>query len=241
MHYTQYMPFNTGGSVMLQGLPTILNHTDLRFVAQPILARDGALYGHEILLRFKHYEGPDALLKIVQHLGLKQDLDLDVCRLAEHMLFWKKDKGCWNINLYAESLCRTELQRELLELARKLQPAFLLIDVLDMSEILDMPHLRRSMQGLHDGGIRFALSVEELSRPYAQFLPFDLIRMNVQQYSPEEWRGWQEEAQVHNLPLLAYRVEQVQQLHELNNLGIALFQGYAVAEEEILAEPRHQL
>ena len=42
-------------------------------------------------------------------------------------------------------------------------------------------------------------------------------------------------------PLLAYRVEQVQQLHELNNLGIELFQGYAVAEEEILAEPRHQL
>ena len=226
---------------MLQGLPSILNHTDLRFVAQPILTRDGSLYGHEILLRFKHYEGPGALLKIVQHLGLKQDLDLDVCRLAEHLLFWKKDKGCWNINLYADSLCRTELQRELLELARKLKPAFLLIDVLELGETQDMPHLRRSMQGLHDGGIRFAMSVEDLERPYAQFLPFDVIRMNVQEYSREQWQLWQEEAQVHNLPLLAYRVEQVQQLHELNNLGIELFQGYAVAEEEVLAESKHRI
>ena len=226
---------------MLQGLPTIISQTDLRFVAQPILTRDGALYGHEILLRFKHFEGPQALLKIVRHLGLKQDLDLDVCRLADHLLHWKKESGCWNLNLFAESLRTTELQRALLELARKLKPDFLLIDLLELNAIQDMPHLRSSMIGLHGGGIRFALEVEDLSQPYAQFLPFDVIRMNVQEYSREQWQLWQEEAQVHNLPLLAYRVEQVQQLHELNNLGIELFQGYAVAEEEVLAEPKHRI
>lgn len=226
---------------MLQGLPTIISQTDLRFVAQPILTRDGALYGHEILLRFKHFEGPQALLKIVRHLGLKQDLDLDVCRLADHLLHWKKESGCWNLNLFAKSLRTTELQRALLELARKLKPDFLLIDLLELNKIQDMPHLRSSMIGLHGGGIRFALEVEDLSQPYAQFLPFDVIRLDVQKEARDLWPIWLEEARMHNIPLLAYRVENEHQLTELTTLGIDLLQGYAVAQAEVLAVPVHKV
>ena len=129
----------------------------------------------------------------------------------------------------------------LLELARKLKPAFLLIDVLELAEAQDMPHLRRSMQGLHDGGIRFAMSVEDLERPYAQFLPFDVIRMNVQEYSREKWQLWQEEAQVHNLPLLAYRVEAESQVHALSQKLVDYLQGFAVRDVMTLEMPRYQL
>ena len=51
---------------MLQGLPGILNGSEMHFIAQPILHRNGMLFGHELLLRFKEYPDPQALLKIVK-------------------------------------------------------------------------------------------------------------------------------------------------------------------------------
>lgn len=86
------------------------------------------------------------------------------------------------------------------------------------------------MQGLHDGN-RFAMSVEDLERPYAQFL-LDVIRMNVQEYSREQWQLWQEEAQVHNLPLLAYRVEHGGAAARAEQLRIELWLPRQVAEEK---------
>ena len=78
---------------MLQGLPGILNCAEMHFIAQPILHRGGELFGHELLLRFKQYADPQALLKIVKHLDLRHALDLQVCQMANELSAIKPDTG----------------------------------------------------------------------------------------------------------------------------------------------------
>lgn len=216
--------------MMQLGLPAILNKTELRFIAQPILDQQGDLFGHEILLRFKHFESPAALLKIVRHLDLRPDLDLDVCQQAAVLIPFHNLEGCWNLNLFANSLLLDEVRRQLIAMADQLGRHRLLLDLLELEKTSDMPHLRKAMTLLNDAGIKFALDVEDMENPCSQLLPFQLLRMDVRRTPRALWEHWLEEARTRDLPLLAYRVESEQQLLALTELGADYLQGYAVRE-----------
>lgn len=216
--------------MMHLGLPAILNKTELRFIAQPILDQQGDLFGHEILLRFKHFESPAALLKIVRHLDLRPDLDLDVCMQAAELIPFHNLEGCWNLNLFANSLLRDEVRHQLVAMVDQLGHHQLLLDLLELEQTSDMPHLRKAMALLHDAGIQFALDVDDMENPCSQLLPFQLLRMDVRRTPQPMWERWLEEARIRDLPLLAYRVENEQQLLTLSELGADYLQGYAVRE-----------
>lgn len=226
---------------MLQGLPGILNCAEMHFIAQPILHRNGDLFGHELLLRFKQYADPQALLKIVRHLGLRHALDLQVCEMASALVSYKQDQGGWLLNLYAESLPRAEQQQALEALAESLAPASLWLHVLELDQTQDMPHLRNAMRRLHDRHIHFALDIDDLEHPYSQFLPFDLLRMNVAEIQSPRWSQCLEEARLRNIPLLAYRVENESQVHALTQQRMDYLQGYAVRDIVTLEIPRYSL
>lgn len=226
---------------MLQGLPGILNCAEMHFIAQPILHRGGELFGHELLLRFKQYADPQALLKIVKHLDLRHALDLQVCQMATELSTIKPDTGCWLLNLYAESIPKADIQLALETLIESLQPAALWLHVLELDQTLDMPHLRNAMRRLHDANINFALDIGDLEHPYSQFLPFDLLRMNVSEIQHPRWSQCLEEARMRNLPLLAYRVENEAQVHALTQQRIDYLQGYAVRDIITLEHQRYIL
>jgi EAL domain-containing protein (putative c-di-GMP-specific phosphodiesterase class I) len=226
---------------MLKGLPGILNCTEMHFIAQPILHRDGELFGHELLLRFKQYPDPQALLKIVKHLDLRHALDMQVCEMATTLTAVKQDAGCWLLNLYAESLPKADLQLALEALAESLQPTTLWLHVLELDQTQDMPHLRNAMRRLHEASINFALDVGDLQHPYSQFLPFDLLRMNVNEIQHSGWSLWLEEARMRGIPLLAYRVENEAQVHALSQQRIDFLQGYAVRDVMTLELPHYTI
>lgn len=226
---------------MLQGLPPILNRSAMYFIAQPILHREGDLYGHELLLRFKEYDNPFELLKIVRHLGLRHQLDLQVCEMASMLVDSKQDSGLWLLNLYAESLSHSEMQLALQELAHQLAPATLMLHTLELECVQDMPHLRKAMVALHDRGIRFALDIEHLEHPYSQFLPFDLLRMAATPEHQTSWYHWLEEARTRGVPLLAFHVEQEDMVYALTQRRVDYLQGYAVRDNHVLEVPQVRL
>lgn len=226
---------------MLHGLPAILDTQAMYFVAQPILDRQGGLFGHELLLRFKSYPNPLELLKIVRHLDLKQALDQHVCNMARQLVNLLDSDGCWILNLYAESLRLPDMQHALFQLASEMAPARLMLHVLEMEQVADMPHLRKTMTALHEAHVGFILDIELLALPCSQFLPYDLLRMPAMPEQPEQWQVWQEAARVRGLPLLAYRVEREELVYRLTLLDIDYLQGYAVRDDRILSLPKMQI
>ena len=97
----------------------------------------------------------------------------------------------------------------------------------------------RAMRRLHDANINFALDIGDLEHPYSQFLPFDLLRMNVAEIQHPRWSQCLEEARLRNIPLLAYRVENEAQVHALSQQRIDYLQGYAVRDIITLEIPRY--
>ena len=226
---------------MLQGLPGILNGSEMHFIAQPILHRNGMLFGHELLLRFKEYPDPQALLKIVKHLELRRELDLHVCQMAAELSACKQDQGSWLLNIFARSLPTAEVLSALQSLSDCLMPAPLWLHILELDQVQDMPHLRKAMNQLHDSKIHFVLDVDSLEHPYSQFLPFDMLRMDVSDHNNPNWHHWLEEAQMRNVPLLAYRVESESQVHALSQKLVDYLQGFAVRDVMTLEMPRYEL
>ncbi len=226
---------------MLQGLPPILNHSAMYFIAQPILHHDGELFGHELLLRFKAYDNPLELLKIVRHLGLRHQLDLQVCEMAKNLIPSKADQGLWLINLYAESLSHSNTQLALHDLADQLAPCKLMLHILELELVQDMPHLRKAMVALHDSGIQFALDIEHLEHPYSQFLPFDLLRMTALPEHKTEWYRWIEAARTRGVPLLAFHVEEEDMVYALTQRRVDYLQGYAVRDNYVMEIPQIHL
>ena len=223
---------------MLRGLPGILNGSEMHFIAQPILHHNGILFGHELLLRFKEYPDPQALLKIVKHLELRRELDQHVCEMAAELSAGKQDKGCWLLNIFAHSLPVEEIRSALQSLSDCLMPAPLWLHVLELDQVQDMPHLRKAMEQLHESKIHFVLDVEDLAHPYSQFLPFDMLRMNAGDKENPNWHHWLEEAKVRDVPLLAYRVESEAQVHALSQKRVDYLQGFAVRDVMTLELPR---
>lgn len=226
---------------MLHGLPAILDTQAMYFVAQPILDRQGEVFGHELLLRFKNYNNPAELLKIVRHLDLKSALDLHVCEMASQLTSLLDGEECWILNLYAESLRIPDMQTAIYQLANQMAPARLRLHVLEIEQVPDMPHLRKTLAAFHEAHIGVVLDIEQLALPCSQFLPFDLLRMPARPEQSELWQVWLEAAQVRGVPLLAYLVEREDLVYRLSLLGIDYLQGYAVRDDRILELPKIQL
>ena len=107
--------------------------------------------------------------------------------------------------------------------------------------MLLLPHLAVTARRLHDANINFALDIGDLEHPYSQFLPFDLLRMNVAEIQHPRWSQCLEEARMRNIPLLAYRVENEAQVHALSQQRIDYLQGYAVRDIITLEIPTYRV
>jgi EAL domain-containing protein (putative c-di-GMP-specific phosphodiesterase class I) len=219
---------------MLDGLPAVLNKAPLRFVAQPIFRQKGELYGHEMLLLHKQHKDPAMFMKIVNHMGLRQNLDLEVCRMAEPVLRTHRLTGCCCINLFADSLQEEEVIEALLMLSDPSANRWVMVNVMQLDASNKQSSLSETIADLRQCGVRFCFDVKLLMQITAMSLPVDMLRMDIRHVPEDQWARWISFAESNCVPMLAAGVDDEAHREILSQLGIDFLQGKIFADMVLL-------
>lgn len=210
---------------MLDGLPAVLNKASLRFVAQPIFRQKGELYGHEMMLLHKQHKDPAMFMKIVNHMGLRQNLDLEVCRMAEPVLRTHNLTGCCCINLFADSLQEEAVVEALLMLADPGAKRWVMVNVMNLDTSNKQFNLAEVIADLRQCGVRFSYDVKLLMQITAMSLPVDTLRMDIRQVPEDQWARWISFAESNCVPMLAAGVDDEARRETLSQLGVDFLAG----------------
>lgn len=215
---------------MLDGLPAVLNKASLRFVAQPIFRQNGELYGHEMSLLHKQHKDPAMFMKIVNHMGLRQNLDLEVCRMAEPVLATHHLTGCCCISLFADSLLEDEIIEALLMLADPSVNRWVMINVMNLDAGNKQSNLVEVISDLRACGVRFCYDVKLLMQITAMSLPVDALRMDIKTVPEDQWARWISFAESNCVPMMAVNVDEEPRRQQLSELGIDFIEGKVFAD-----------
>ncbi|WP_108652603.1 EAL domain-containing protein [Dongshaea marina] len=222
----------------MKSLPPILNREQIYFVASPIETIEGVVFAHEILLRYKHFSGAEALLRVVRHLELQAELDLDVLALLEETLRGEELHGSWNLNLFSHSLYNSHLIATLEQFPTRLGISLdeLILDLIDLEKQREVNQFGDVMTALKERGIRFALPADDEYRFLLSKLPVDILKLDINKTpDPEEWRRWKGFAFRNDLKIIAQRVETEEQFKELQKLQVDYVQGYYIGKPKKLS------
>lgn len=219
---------------------------------QPIIRRDGELFGYELLARFTDANGemiyPAELFSAARTRGRLYALDR-VCRMAAVRHAARLDKVKAFINFIPTSIYSPEFcLRSTMQLASKLNvdPQQLVFEVVETDKVDDVEHLKRILTYYKDKGFMYALddvgegfsTVEmltgiephymKLDRKYVSDIHLDTNKQRVALIFLEKAR------EMGTIPL-AEGIEQKEEYHWLKEAGYVLFQGYYFGRPE--AEP----
>lgn len=219
---------------MLDGLPAVLNKASLRFVAQPIFRQKGELYGYEMMLLHKQHKDPAMFMKIVNHMGLRQNLDLEVCRMAEPVVRAHRMSGCCSINLFADSLLEDEIIEALLMLSDPDQNRWVMLNVMQLEPSNKQINITDIITDLRACGVRFCYDVKLLMQITALSLPVDMLRMDIRQVPEDQWERWIAFAESNCVPTLVTSVDDESHRARLCEMGADLLQGKIFADMVLL-------
>lgn len=220
---------------MLDGLPAVLNKASLRFVAQPIFRQNGEMFGHELMLLHKQHKDPAMFMKIVNHMGLRQNLDLEVCRMAEPVLSTHGLSGCCCINLFAESLLEEEIIEGILLLSDPSVNRWVMINVMQLDAGNKQAQLTETINELRSCGVRFCYDVKLLMQITAMSLPVDMLRMDVKQVPEDQWSRWISFAESNCVPMIASSVDSDEHRRMLCEFGIDFLEGKIYADMVLMS------
>ncbi len=203
-------------------------------MAQPIFRQKGELYGHEMMLLHKQHKDPAMFMKIVNHMGLRQNLDLEVCRMAEPVLRTHNLTGCCCINLFADSLQEEAVVEALLMLADPGAKRWVMVNVMNLDTSNKQFNLAEVIADLRQCGVRFSYDVKLLMQITAMSLPVDTLRMDIRQVPEDQWARWISFAESNCVPMLAAGVDDEARRETLSQLGIDFLQGKIFADMVLL-------
>ena len=210
---------------------------------QPIVTRDGKLYGHEALLRSKEPKlpHPGAVLDAAEKLNQLMELGRLVRRRATEPVAANPDSGALFVNLHPRDLEDEELispDSPLSKIASRV-----VLEITERASVASINDLRSRIATLREIGFRVA--VDDLGAGYAGLTSFALLEPHIVKIDMTLVRD------VHTMPVkqrlirsitslctemgievVGEGVENVEERDMLVELGCDLFQGYYIAKPQ---------
>jgi len=207
---------------------------------QPIVTRDGALYGHEALMRSDDdtLSNPGAILEAAERLGALQDLGRQMRDLAAQEMIHRPEKGILFVNLHPRDLEDDSLVATDPPLTR-MAPRVVL-EITERAAIDSISDLRKRVKALRAAGFRIA--VDDLGAGYAGLTTFTLLEPDIVKIDMSLVRNVDQDSTKQRVILsvvslcrelgievVAEGVESAKERDCLCELGCDLLQGYFIA------------
>jgi EAL domain-containing protein (putative c-di-GMP-specific phosphodiesterase class I)/GGDEF domain-containing protein len=227
-------------------LAQLIRNDGLHSVFQPIAdLKDGAIYGHEALIRGPHestLHSADALLQAAQDEGLLHELEFFCLFTALKQWGQLKQPGRLFLNISANALlslveqggctCFSKCVRDL-----GVSPRMVVLEITEHERVADMQALAELVKELHSTGLSLALDDfgdgRSSLRLWSQIKP-DIVKID--KYFSRSISGHADNlktlqalmqiAEIFGTALVAEGIENEDDLRVLRDLGIAYGQGY---------------
>jgi len=225
-------------------LVDLLNGTGLYCLAQPIMDRNGSIFGHEMLMRGKGDDGstitPDRLLRAAATPELRAKLDRAARIAAVHSGSEISAESNVFINFLPSSVYDPQFCLETTFAAArtaKIDPSRLIFEVVETDKIGDFDHLAAIIARYREEGFAIALddfgtgfnNIETVIRLRPEYIKLDKLLVTDSIHDKLKTQFILElasVAQLNGIKTIAEGIENQETLDHVRKLGVDLFQGY---------------
>lgn len=221
--------------------------TNIRLVFQPIVKRDGALFGHEALMRcnLPQLVNPEALIEMANSLHRLEELGRTARRLASAVFTGKKRLDTLFVNIHPSEL----YDGELLNPNGALTPHApnIVLEITERASVRSMGDLQQRVAELRAAGYRIA--IDDLGAGYAGLSSFiqlepDVVKVDMSLVRDVD-QSKKKQRLIENLvqlcgemgTLVVEGVETTAERDALFAVGCRLMQGYLFARPAPNPEP----
>ena len=236
-------------------LVDLLNAGSLYCLAQPIMDRTGAVYGHEMLMRGTGVDGsmitPDRMLKAAATPELRAKLD----RAARIAAVGSGTRIAGESNVFINFLPSSVYDPQFclettFKAARsaKIDPSRLIFEVVETDKIGDFDHLAAIIRRYREEGFAIALddfgtgfnNIETVIRLHPEYIKLDKVLVMESAHDKLKTQFILElasVAQLNGIKTIAEGIEDQETLDHVRRLGVDLFQGYHLGRPGPVAAP----
>ncbi|RVU36332.1 EAL domain-containing protein [Hwanghaeella grinnelliae] len=225
-------------------LVDLLNENGLYCLAQPIVDRDGSVFGHEMLMRGKGEGGavitPYRMLRAASTPELRAKLDRAARIAAVHSGSGISTESNVFINFLPSSVYDPQFCLETTfsaARAAKIDPSRLVFEVVETDKISDFDHLAAIIARYREEGFAIALddfgtgfnNIETVIRLRPEYIKLDklLVTDSIHDKLKTQFiHDLASVAQMNGIKTIAEGIEDQETLDHVLNLGVDFFQGY---------------
>ncbi len=220
----------------------------LRLVFQPIVHRDGSLFGYEALMRCNMPEAvsPDSLIAMATSLNRLQELGRHARGLASASFSGVQPVGTLFVNIHPSELHDDELLNPRGALRRHAHQVVL--EITERASVNSISELPARVEQLRSAGYRIA--IDDLGAGYSGLTSFVLLKPDIVKLDMtlvrDVHRQEVKQRLVHsvttlcadlNIAVVAEGVETLEERAVLMDLGCDLFQGFLIARPGLPNRP----